>query len=304
MPSSSADSLYAAIQKTAGLVDVPCEHAKVRPLVDAFADLLPQAAILFRVATDARHAGEMNCHMMMLPSSVDPHARAQSAGLLPRTDHPVGTLLSDIEERFPVGSYGLDFGLVGGFQKAWSCFPGDEMQSLPELARLPSMPPSVAGNMGFFRRYGLAEKITLIGMDYAHRTMNVYFGEVDDCLTPDAVRSMLRDLDMPEPSEQMLAFARQAFGFYATLSWDSPKIERFCYSAITPDPLALLERVDPKIEHFLREIPYGADDPKAVYVATSPGEGEYYKVQAYYQWRPRLVNHMHTEAPPTTGQPG
>lgn len=301
MASSAGDNLYAAIEKTAGLVDVPCAREKVRPIVDAFEDLLPQAAILFRVATDVRHAGEMNCHMMMLPSSIDPYALALSKGLLPKTDHPIGTLLSDIEERFPIGSYGIDFGLVGGFQKAWSCFPGDEMQSLPALAGLPSMPSSVAGNMEFFSRYGLEEKITLIGMDYGHRTMNVYFGEVDDCLKPEGVRSMLRDLGMPEPSEQLLRFAQQAFGFYATLSWDSPKIERFCYSAITPDPLALLERVDPKIEHFLREIPYGADNPKAVYVATSPGDGEYSKVQSYYQWRPRLVNHMHTEAPSSTG---
>ncbi|AKH82933.1 aromatic prenyltransferase [Streptomyces sp. CNQ-509] len=299
--SSPAENLYAAIEKTAGLVDVPCAREKVWPILSAFEELLPQAAILFRVATDARHAGEINCHMMMLPSTIDPHALAQANGLLPRKDHPIDSLLGDIEAGFPIGSYGVDFGLVGGFQKAWSCFPGEQMQSLPKLAALPSMPPSVAGNMDFFERYGLAEKITLIGMDYGHRTMNVYFGEVDDCLTPAAVRSMLSDIGMPEPSEHLLTFAQQAFGFYTTLSWDSPDIERFCYSAITPDPLAILDRVEPKIEHFLREIPYGADNPKAVYVATSPGDGEYCKVQSYYQWRPRLVNHMHTTAPPASG---
>ncbi|MEO3765662.1 aromatic prenyltransferase [Streptomyces sp. B8F3] len=298
--SGSGENLYAAIEKTARLVDVPCARDKVWPVVSAFEELLPQAAILFRVATDARHAGEMNCHMMMLPSTIDPHALAQANGLLPRTDHPIDSLLRDIEGRFPIGSYGIDFGLVGGFQKAWSCFPGEQMQSLPKLAALSSMPPSVAGNMDFFDRYGLAEKITLIGMDYGHRTINVYFGEVDDCLKPAAVRSMLSDIGMPEPSEHLLKFAQQAFGFYATLSWDSPDIERFCYSAITPDPLAILDRVEPKIEHFLREIPYGGDNPKAVYVATSPGDGEYCKVQSYYQWRPRLVNHMHTRAPSAT----
>jgi hypothetical protein len=140
----------------------------------------------------------------------------------------------------------------------------------------------------------LDENVTLIGVDYEHRTANVYFGEVDECLEPDTIRAMLRDMGMPQPSEQMLNFAQQSFGFYATLSWDSPKIERFCYSAITPDPVALLDRIEPKIEHFLKTIPYGVDDPKAVYVATSPADGEYYKIQSYYQWRSRLVNHMHT----------
>lgn len=294
MPRNAAESLYSAIEESAGLLDVACSRDKVWPILTSFGDMLPQAAILFRVATDNRHAGELNCHLMMLPGDVDPYALALSEGLATKTDHPVGTLLSDIEERFPIGSHGIDFGVVGGFQKTWACFPGDDMQSLSKLAGIPSMPPSLAENIGFFTRYGLDESVTLIGIDYARRTVNAYFGEVAECLEPEAIRSMLREIEMPPPSEQMLNFARQAFGFYATLSWDSMKIERFCYSAITPDPMALLDRVDPKIEHFLKSIPYGADHPKAVYVATSPADGEYYKIQSYYQWRPRLVNHMHT----------
>ncbi|MEU3901897.1 aromatic prenyltransferase [Streptomyces sp. NPDC045251] len=294
MSENAADKLYSAIEETAGLLDVTCSHDKVWPVLTSFEEFLPQAAILFRVATDARHAGELNLHFMMLPGDVDPYALAVSKGLIAKTDHPVGTLLSDIAERFPVESYGIDFGVRKGFQKTWSCFPGNSMQSLSKLAEVPSVPPSLAKNLDFFSRYGLDENVTLVGIDHGHRTMNVYFGEVGECLEPEAVRSMLRDLDMPEPSEQLLNFARQAFGFYATLSWDSPKIERFCYAAIAPDPLALLDRVEPKIEHFLKTVPYGIDDPKAVYAATSPADGEFYKIQSYYQWRPRLVNHMHT----------
>ncbi|MFS2291074.1 aromatic prenyltransferase Orf2 [Actinomadura hallensis] len=293
MSREAAENLYSAIEKTTGLLDVPCSRDKVWPVLSAFQAAIPKAAILFRLATDARHAGEVNCHMMMLPGDVDPYALALSKGLLEGTDHPVGDLLADIEKRLPVESYGIDFGVVGGFQKAWSCFPGDSMQKLSDLAEIPSMATGLAANMDLFARHGLAENVTLIGMDYEHKTMNVYFGEADECLKPEAVKSMLRDMEMPEPSEQMLNFARQAFGFYATLSWDSPKIQRFCYSAITREPLSLLERVDPKIEHFLTEIPYGVDEPKVVYLATSPKEGEYCKVNAYYQWRPRLVKHMH-----------
>lgn len=294
MSEKSAEDVYSALEESAGLLGVPCSREKVRPVLAAFEDALPHTAILFRVATDMRHAGEVNCHVMMLPGDVDPYALALSKGLLAGTDHPIGNLLSDIEARLPVESYGIDFGVVGGFQKAWSCFPVGGMQKLSELADIPSMPESLAGNMGFFARYGLVENVTLIGMDYEHKTMNVYFGEVDECLEPEAVRSMLRDMELPEPSEEMLNFAQRAFGFYATLGWDSPKIQRFSYSAITRDPLALLERVEPKIEKFLRETPYGVDDPRVVYLATSPDEGEYCKINTYYQWRPRLTEHMHT----------
>ncbi|TDC81877.1 aromatic prenyltransferase [Actinomadura sp. 7K507] len=300
MSRKAAEELYSAIEKSAGLLDVTCNRDVVWPIVTAFEDALPQAAILFRAATDERHAGELNCHLMMLPPDVDPYALVLSKGLVPETDHPVGALLSDIEERFPVDGYGIDFGVVKGFQKAWSCFPGDDMQRLPELADVPSMPRGLAENAGFFARYGLAENVTLIGIDYGHRTMNVYFGEVDECLKPEAVRSMLRDMEMPDPSDQLLKFAEQSFGFYATLSWDSPKIQRFCYSAITRDPAALLERVEPEIEHFLKTVPYGADDPRVVYFATSPADGEYSKINSYYQWRPRLVRHMHTSVSETS----
>jgi hypothetical protein len=231
---------------------------------------------------------------MMLPGDVDPYALALSKGLAARTDHPVGSLLAQIAERFPVEAYGIDFGIVGGFQKSWSCFPGDGMQKLSELAEVPSMPRGLADNLGLLARYGLDENVTLIGIDYARRTANVYFGEVDECLEPAAVKAMLGDLGMPAPSERMLSFAGRAFGFYFTVSWDSAKIERFCYSALTRDPAALLGPVEPKIAHFLESVPFRADGPNVAYLATSPGEGEYCKVNTYYQWRPRLVKHMHT----------
>lgn len=291
---NAAERLYSAIEETAGLLEVTYSRDDVWPILTAFEDMLPQAAILFRGATDKRHAGELNCHLMMLPGDVDPYALALSKGLAEKTDHPVGSLLADIAERFPVETYGIDFGVVGGFQKTWSCFPGNQMQSLSKLADVPSMPRSLAENLGFFARHGLDENVTLLGIDFAHRTVNVYFGEVDACTEPEAVKSMLGELGMPEPSEQLLNFARQSFGFYTTLSWDSPRIERFCYAAISPDPRTLLDRVEPEIEHFLKTVPYGADSPKAVYAATSQKDGEYYKIQSYYQWRPRLVNHMHT----------
>lgn len=58
---------------------------------------------------------------------------------------------------------------------------------------------------------------------------------------------------------------------------------------MTQDPMALPVRLDPKIEQYVRSVPYGADDPKIVCAAmTSTGE-EYYKFQ-YYQWRPRILN--------------
>jgi len=132
--------------------------------------------IAFRVATGARYTGDLDWRFTV-PTDVDPYAIAVSDGLTTATDHPVGALLSDIRRRCPIDSYGIDFGVVGGFKKIYSFFPPDDMQRLSTLVDLPSMPRSLADNASFFARHGLdGDKVNVFGIDYPHRTVNVYFG--------------------------------------------------------------------------------------------------------------------------------
>ena len=285
--------LYSAIEESARVMDVPCSRDKVWPFLVAYEDFIAQAVIAFRMATDARHAGELNCHILSLPKDVDPYAIALSNGLTPETDHPVGSLISDIGVKCPIDSYGCDFGVVGGFQKTWSFFPEDDFQNLSKIAEIPSMPRSLAENIGFFTSRDLGDKVSLIGIDYEHKTVNVYFGELpDERLKPKEILLMHREIGLPDPSNQMLKFSRQAFGFYVTLSWESSKIERISFPVMAPDLISLAVQRDLKIEKFMRRIPYGVDTPNVVYAAlTSTGE-EYYKFQSYYRWRPRILDLM------------
>lgn len=284
------ERIYSAIEESAALMDVACSRDKVWPVLTAFADALSESVIAFRVATDSRHKGEFDGRFT-LPQDLDPYVRALSKGLITQTGHPIDTLLSDIQERCPnIDSYGVNFGVVGGFAKVWLYFPEGGFQQLSKLVDMPSMPPSLAGNVSFFARYGLAENVDVIGIDYDRRTVNVYspaFELPDGCLEPKSLISMHRELGLPDPSEQMLKLCAQSFGVYATLGWDSPKVERISFGVSTLDPLALPARLGPKIEQFVKSVPYGKDDPKKVYVAmTSTGE-EYYKLQSYYRWLPR-----------------
>jgi hypothetical protein len=285
--------LYSAIEESAQLLDVACSRDKVWPILTAYEDTLAQAVIAFRVATGARHTGELDWRFT-IPKDVDPYTIALSNGLTIETDHPVGALLSDIRERCPINDYGIDFGVVGGFKKIWSFFPPDDMQQLSRLADIPSMPRSVAENLSFFARHDLDDKVSLIGIDYKHRTVNVYFGGLPaECLEPKTILSMLREIELPDPSEQMLKLGQEAFGIYVTLGWDSSRIERFCFAAMNPDPLALSVRLDPKIEQFVRSIPFDAADRRFIYyAAVSSTEGENYKLQSYYQWQSRILDQM------------
>ncbi|MFI9583726.1 aromatic prenyltransferase [Streptomyces sp. NPDC052236] len=279
------EGLYSVIEESAGLVDIVPSHDKVWPILTAYGDVLPQAVIAFRVGT--RDAGDLDCRFTALPKDVNPYAFALSNGLATEADHPGGALLSDVQERFPVRSHGIDFGVVGGFKKTWTFFPMDNLQKLSRLADIPSMPRSLADNIEFYTRHGLDDKVSMIGIDYPSRTVNVYFlGAPAECREPETIRSIVRELGLPDPSEQMLQLAQQATGIYTTLSWDSPKVERITFAALISDLMALPTRVEvePIIEKFARSVSYTYDaDPKGVYAVTSYSGGEYYKLQSYYQ---------------------
>jgi Aromatic prenyltransferase Orf2 len=288
------EAVYSAIEESARLLAIPCSRAKVWPILAAYGDAIPRAVIAFRVATGSRHAGELDWRFTV-PTDVDPYAVAVSNGLVAKTDHPVGTLLADVHRRCPVDSYGVDFGVVGGFKKIYAFFPPDDMQRLETLVDIPAMPRGLAENFSFFARHGLAgDKVNVFGVDYRERTANVYFGGLPaECLEPKNVRSMHRELGLPDPSEQMLKLARQAFGIYVTLGWDSSNVERLCFAVMPSDAGALPVRIAPEIEKFLESVPYGADDRRFIYYAAVSSSGEeYYKLQSYYRWQSRMLNQM------------
>ncbi|MFI9583668.1 aromatic prenyltransferase [Streptomyces sp. NPDC052236] len=284
---AEAAELYSAIEESARLLDVACSRDKVWPVLSAYEDAFahPATVVAFRVATGVRHVGELDCRFTTHPKDRDPYAFALSNGLTTQTNHPVGALLFDVQGRCPIDSYGIDFGVVGGFKKIYSFFTPDDLQGLSKLAGIPSMPRSLAENADFFTRHGLDDRVGVFGIDYPHRTVNVYFNEVPaECFEPKTILSMLREIGMAEPSEQLLQLGRAAFGLYVTLSWDSSKIERICFAVTTTDLTTLPVRIEPEIEQFVKSVPFGGADRKFVYGVASSPEGEYYKLESHYKW--------------------
>jgi hypothetical protein len=296
------ESLYSAIEDAARLLDVPCSRDTVWPILTtygaAYGEALLQTVMAFRVATDARHAQELDCRFALLSKDVDPYDLAVSKGLIAETDHPVGALLAELRERFPIDSYGIDFGVVAGFTKAWPFFPPEDLQQLSKLAEIPSMPRSVADNVDLFARHGLEDKVGLLGIDYYDRTVNVYFGTPPpECFEPATIKTMVREMGLPEPSDQLLTLGQQAFALYATYSWDSPNVERICYAVMTPDPTTLPVHIDPKIQQFARNASRDAAAGRFVYAVALTPKGEYHKLQSYYQWRQRTLDLMSVSEP-------
>ncbi|WP_227980450.1 aromatic prenyltransferase [Nocardia spumae] len=292
---SELDDLYAAIEKSARLVHVPCARDAVLPALTAYGSMLAQSVVSFRVVTEARRSGDLDYRFLTLPNDIDPYDIARSAELLPETDHPIGTLLDQVREQCPVDSYGIDIGVAGGFKKIWPFFPADGMQRVAELAALPSMPAGLAEHAEMFARHGLADKVGLLGIDYHDKTMNVYFpGLPAEHFEPGAIAALHRDAGFADPSDQFLALTAKAFDIYATFSWDSSRIERLCFPVITPDPTALPVPIDPRFEQLVDSVPVSTADRRFTYAATSSPEGESYKFSWFYRWQPRMLDKMKT----------
>jgi hypothetical protein len=278
-----AERVYSAIDESARLLGISYSTDKVRSVVNAYQDVLADSMIVFSMAGGQR-SGELDFSFSVPAGHGDPYAIALSNGLTEKSEHPVGSLQSEIQEWCPIGMYGIDGEVSGGFKKIYTFFPKEELQGVSRLANIPSMPESVAENAGLFARYGM-DKVQMASIDYHRKTVNLYFGDLPaECLEPDSVRSMLREMGLPEPSEQGLDFARRSFSIYPTLNWNSGKIERICLAVITTDPLAPPALAEPRIAHFAKHAPYAyADAHTYVYGFTIVPGGEYYKLGAYYQ---------------------
>jgi hypothetical protein len=209
---AKVDEVYSAMEESARLVGVPCSREKVWPILSSYADGIAETTlVVFAMAAGEGHSGELD-YNFTVRSGGDPYAVAVANGFTAETDHPVGALLADIQERCPVQVFGVECGVVSGFKKTYVFFPLDDLQGLSKLADIPSMPRAVAEHAGTFARYGLDDKVSIIGIDYIHRTMNVYFGRFPaEYVEPKNVLSLLGDLGLPAPSEEMLEFTRQSF---------------------------------------------------------------------------------------------
>ncbi|WP_165966833.1 aromatic prenyltransferase [Actinomadura sp. 7K507] len=283
---TEAEKFYSAVEETARLLGVPCSRDQVWPTLSAYRDALKEGGVAFSVHAGERHAGELNYALTLPPSIDDPYAHAVSHGFVAETDHPAGSLLYDIEARCAVAEHFVDCGVVGGFRKLYAHFPQD-LQKVAKLADIPSMPPAVAENVDLFTRYGL-EDVAMIGVNYRQRHVSVYFQFApENRPEPDAVRSMLAEIGLPEPDGPLLEFAHKTLRANLTLGWDSPEILRV---ALAPpprrglDPSAVPARIEPNVERFATSSPRNyAGERVNLFAVKWAAEGEFLEVCSYYQ---------------------
>lgn len=284
---TEVDRVYAALEEAADLCGVVPSADKVRPVLAGHQDLLGEAVVVYSMTASGSRSGGLDLSMTVPSDHVDPYTFALSNGLIEATDHPVGSVISDLQERFPIGMYGIDIDVEDGFKKAYAAFPADDMRDLSELVDVPSMPRSVAENAELLNRYGLG-KVQGVSVDYKRNQLNLYCDRVStDSLEADYIQSLLQEMGLREAGEQGLEFAKRSFAIYPTISWDSSKIERICFAVITTDPRVTPTTSEPEVSQlwkYATNAPYAYDERRAlVYGLALSAEKEYYKLGSYYQ---------------------
>lgn len=281
---TGVEDAFSAIEQSCGLLGIACSRDKVWPFLEEYGYAL-DAGVFFTTWNGPR-AGEFNYALLLPPGQPDPYERALSKGFATKTDHPVGSLLSDVQERFPSSLYGAECGVADGFKEIHAFFRPDAMPGPSQLAEIPSMPPSLAENAAFLAKHGVDGNVVgLIAINYQRRTVSVYFGGLR--LEQENISSMLGELGMPEPSARELELMQKAFAIYPTFGWDSQKIERICFAVPSQDPITLPVPIEPEIEQFAKSAPYAYEGKRIlVYGFTfTPGE-KYYQVQSYWKINP------------------
>ncbi|MFE6894345.1 aromatic prenyltransferase [Streptomyces sp. NPDC057694] len=288
---TEVEDVYSAIEESARLVGVPCSRERIEPVLTAYGDALADAGIVLSVSTGEHPTAELDYTITVPTQGPDPYTTAVRHGFVEVADHPAATLLADIRERVPVSEYFIDGGVSAGFSKIYAHFPFDPL-TLEQLAAVPSMPRAVAENVGLFARHHL-HQAAMIGIDYRRRTVNLYFaglpaefGEAENIL------SLQRELGLPRPDAEHLAFAQRSFRVYVTLSWDSARVERICYAPAPVrdwDPSALPVRIEPEVEKFVRGArrTYGGD-PIVIAACKWTADGPYLNLGPYTRVSPLM----------------
>ncbi|TGA86775.1 aromatic prenyltransferase [Streptomyces sp. MZ04] len=278
---TSVEVVYAAIEEAAGLRNVPCSPEKVVPILSAFGPF--EGGVIFSSTAGQGDGADVDLTIQVPKAIGDPYTHAVSSGLLPETDHPVASLLADLQERCSVDEVLIDFGVVSGFNKLYVHVPRDP-QTVSQLAAVPSMPRAVAENADFFARHGL-DAVAMIAIDYRRRTTNLYF-HLPTGIEREIIVSMLRELGLPEADEQLLESARKSFRVYFTLGWDSSKIERISFARSLDLPL-IKDRVEPEFARWVTNTPYTyPGDRFSISIVKWTPEGEQFNAGSYFQFGP------------------
>jgi len=273
--------LYDAIIQTAHIADVPYNTDIIWRVLNAYPDFFSGSSIAFRTTTKAKEKRGLNVRYIELGVPHDPYLIALSEGLITKQGHPIDDFLSEIQSQYSIRGYGVDFEVNYGFEKIWSFFP-DAPQPIEAIYSLSSLPDSIRNYADYFAKYELAT-VNVFGLDYRHNSMNLYFPmERPGAFPPHKIASMIEDLELEIPTQEILEYCSIANPVYYTFSWDSSKIERLCFAVVTSDLSLIPVHLDPVIARYTAQAPFAGNARTFIFNITFGSSEDYIKIENDY----------------------
>jgi aromatic prenyltransferase len=273
---------FSDLTKFAEISDVPFNAQATQTIIDLFADIWAKDVIAVRTTSHPKGKRDINYRYMAPETPHDPYERLQQAGLLALEGHPIEKVIPEVVARFPVW-WGADAAVSHGFEKLWLFFE----QSIPfdEIYTLTSLPDSVNSHRELFKKYAAGYSVNIIGLDFHNKSLNLYpCPFVPGTYTPDRIASLLTDLDFAVPSAEELERVARTMWLYFTFRWDSPRIQRVCFTVYTPAEQYPYEW-HPLCRPYVEQVPVRAENKMYIYSPTYGRGGSYLKIEADYEGR-------------------
>lgn len=274
--------LFSDMKKYAEISQVPFNDQAMHTTIDLFADVFSKEVITVRTTTHPQGKRDVNFRYMAPETPHDPFERLQQAGLLTLEGHPIEKVIPEVMARYPVW-WGMDVAVTHGFEKLWTFF--EKPIPLDDILSLTTLPPSVQNARAHFKKYAAGQVATIIGLDFEHKSLNIYPGPfLPGTYTPDRITMVLKDLDLPVPPQEELEWVSKTLWFYYTFRWDSPQVQRMCFTVYTPAE-GYPFHWHPLCKSFVEQAPIRAERKMYIYSPTYGRNGNYLKIEADYQGR-------------------
>jgi hypothetical protein len=278
-PRRTTDRLLQDLITTARLTGVAHDESTLRRVLGRFQDGFLRGSVQFRTTTKAPEKRDLCFRYLDLESGRSPLDIALRCGELTDTGHPLDAWLGWTEQRFPLLGYGADFEARHGLQKVWQFLGGaHDPRSFLEL---PQMPLAFRASLPLLRDLHL-DSVTIVGVDYVQRSLNLYFRPSHPSHRSGALLSQACErLGFPAPGAAAQAHAGQSGCIAFTYAWDSQSIERICFyvAGFTRDAVP---DHHPHLRMFAAGAPALAADPRFILGWSHGRSAAYYKLEDDY----------------------